>query len=114
MVLDKMTNAYPMDSLDTDGTPGLSLSLPDAGSSRRTNGLSNKLTSVLSYSYADPETRHALNLIDGRGLRNVEETRRGLKYDAQKEVVDSNVAILHDFTRVAEVCTFFTDRRSEF
>ncbi len=76
-------------------------------SSRRTNALSTKLTSVLSSSYADPEIRDALRLLDARGLQNDEETRRNLKAAAQREVIDANAKIVDDFGQVAEVSRWF-------
>jgi hypothetical protein len=67
------------------------------------NVLSNKITSVLSASYADSEIRNALALLDNRGTANTTETRRTLRLDAQKELIDCNVAILDEFGQVAEV-----------
>lgn len=77
---------------------------PEEGlSSKRTNALTTKLTSVLSSSYADPEIRHALRLLDARGVQNDEDTRRGLKANAHREVIECNAKIVDDFGRVAEV-----------
>lgn len=69
----------------------------------KSNALSNKITSVLSASYADSEIRNALALLDKRGTTNTTETRRNMRLDAQKELVDCNVAILDEFGQVAEV-----------
>ena len=69
----------------------------------RSSALSNKLASVLSASYADSEVRDALGLLDVRGVENNAETRRRLRLDAQKEVIDRNGAIVQDFGKVAEV-----------
>lgn len=69
------------------------------------NPLSSKVTSVLSTSYADSEFRDALALLDSRGLRNTAETRRRLRLDLQKEVIDSNGQIINEFGRVADVST---------
>ncbi|WYZ43023.1 hypothetical protein EsH8_VI_000722 [Colletotrichum jinshuiense] len=71
-------------------------------SSRSLNPLSSKVTTVLSTSYADSEFRDALQLLDGRGLKNTAETRRQLRLDLQKEVVDSNGEIVSQFGRVAD------------
>ena len=54
------------------------------------NPLSSKVASVLSTSYADTEFREALVLLDERGLVNSAETRRKLRLDLQKEVINSN------------------------
>ena len=72
-------------------------------SSKRSNALSNKLTSVLSSSYADSEIRDALRLLDARGARNVEEMQGNLKLGAQKEVIEANAKIVDDFGHVAKV-----------
>jgi hypothetical protein len=69
----------------------------------RSNPLSSKVTSVLSASYADSDIRDALALLDKRGLDNNAETRRQLRSDVQKEVIDSNGDIIKEFGLVAEV-----------
>lgn len=69
----------------------------------RTNPLSSKVTSVLSASYADSDIRDALSLLDKRGVQNTPETRRQLRLDVQKEVIESNGDIIREFGHVAEV-----------
>ncbi|KAK0714297.1 oligomeric Golgi complex subunit 6 [Apiosordaria backusii] len=66
------------------------------------NPLSSKVTSVLSSSYADTEFREALALLDERGVLNTPETRRQLRLDLQKEVIDSNGEIIDEFSKVSE------------
>merc|ERR1712000_223322 len=90
-------DGFTSGTLDSPVTPG-----GDGVSARRTNALSTKLTSVLSSSYADYEIRDALRLLDARGVHNDEETRRNLKLNAQKEVIDRNAKIVDDFGQVAE------------
>ncbi|RAL60659.1 hypothetical protein DID88_009977 [Monilinia fructigena] len=68
----------------------------------RTNPLSSKVTSVLSASYADSDIRDALSLLDKRGVQNTPETRRQLRLDVQKEVIQSNGDIIREFGHVAE------------
>ncbi|KAF3490554.1 conserved oligomeric Golgi complex component 6 [Arthroderma uncinatum] len=68
----------------------------------RQTALTNRLNSALSASYADSEIRDALETLDSRGIRNTAETRRSLRLDVQKEVIDSNGKIIQDFGRVAE------------
>lgn len=70
---------------------------------QRSNALSNRLTSVLSASYADSDIRDALETLSLRGVHNTAEVRRQLRLDVQKEVVDSNAEIVRDFGKVAEV-----------
>lgn len=67
------------------------------------NPLSAKVASVLSTSYADTEFREALALLDERGLLNTAETRRKLRLDLQREVINSNGEIISEFSKVAEV-----------
>lgn len=69
----------------------------------RSNPLSAKATSVLSAQYADSDIRDALDLLDKRGLENTAETRRQLRLGVQKEVIESNGDIIHEFGHVAEV-----------
>lgn len=81
-------------------SPGPPSPLGSAG--RNLNPLSNKLTSVLSTSYVDSEFREALALLDQRGVSNSAGTRRRLRLDVQKDVIDSNGEIIAEFGRVAE------------
>lgn len=83
----------------------LSPASPAVGSvSRGANALSSRITSVLSASYADLEIRDALETLDTRGVRNTAETRRQIRLDVQKEVIQCNGEIVKDFGEVAEVC----------
>ncbi|KIN00926.1 hypothetical protein OIDMADRAFT_179793, partial [Oidiodendron maius Zn] len=79
--------------------PPLSIASQNAG---RNNPLSVKATSVLSASYADSDIRDALDLLDKRGLENNAETRRQLRLDVQKEVIESNGEIIREFGLVVE------------
>ncbi|KAK3375965.1 oligomeric Golgi complex subunit 6 [Lasiosphaeria ovina] len=64
--------------------------------------LSSKVTSVLSASYADTEFREALTLLDDRGVHNTAESRRRLRLDLQREVINSNGEVINEFAKVAE------------
>ena len=75
-----------------------------AAAPHRSTALANKLTSVLSASYADAEIRDALRILDEGNVKNTAETRRRLRLDAQKEVIERNGNVVHDFGQVAEVC----------
>lgn len=70
---------------------------------QRSTALANKITSVLSASYADSEIRDALRTLDERKVKNSAETRRRLRLDAQKEVIERNGDVIQDFGQVAEV-----------
>lgn len=73
---------------------------------QRSNALSNKLSSVLSASYADSEIRDALRTLDENQIRNTAETRRGIRLDIQKEVIERNGDIVKEFGHVAEVRSY--------
>lgn len=68
-----------------------------------TNPLSSKVTTVLSSSYADAEFRESLALLDVRRVHSTPETRRQLRLDLQKEVIESNGEIINEFAKVAQV-----------
>ena len=87
---------------DASSAPS-SVSSPISPHLQRSNALSNRLTSVLSASYADSDIRDALETLTLRGIQNTAETRRQLRLDVQKEVVDCNAEIVRDFGKVAEV-----------
>jgi hypothetical protein len=74
--------------------------------SRGANALSGRITSVLSASYADLDIRDAVETLDARGVQNTAETRRQLRLDVQKEVIQCNGEIVKDFGEVAEVCIY--------
>lgn len=95
-----MTSYFPAGA--SNGTSAVSSTLSPPPSQRST-ALSNRLTSVLSASYADSDIRDALETLSVRGIHNTAETRRQLRLDVQKEVVDSNAEIVRDFGNVAEV-----------
>ncbi|XPS74424.1 Golgi transport complex subunit 6 [Ascochyta lentis] len=89
------------------GTPasqvGLSPASPQVGAgSRGVNALSSRITSVLSSSYADSDIRGALETIDERNIQNTAETRRQIRLDVQREVIECNGEIVKDFGEVAE------------
>lgn len=86
---------------------GLTPSTPGTAS-RSTNALSSRITSVLSASYADLDIRDAVETLDARGLKNTAETRRQLRLDVQREVIQCNGEIVRDFGEVADVCTQIT------
>lgn len=96
------TTAGFLNGLDTPVTPGGTVD-GLSSSKRTTNALTNKLSSVLSSSYTDPEIRDALRLLDERGLQNDEDTRRDLKANSQRDVIKCNAMIVDDFGQVAEV-----------
>ena len=86
-------------------SPGvLSPSTPSHSTNAKgTNALTSKVTAVLSTSYSDTEFRDALSLLDERGIKNDGKTRRQIRLDLQKEVIDSNGEVITEFGHVAEV-----------
>ncbi|KAI9657278.1 MAG: Golgi transport complex subunit 6 [Trizodia sp. TS-e1964] len=80
-----------------------SSALPSPGPNpAKSSTLSNKLSTVLSASYADLEIRDALEILDARNIQNTPEIGRRLNLDVQKEVIESNGVIIKEFAHVAE------------
>lgn len=105
MTNDYLTAGRPSALDGLEGSPTSPASATASFSISRSN-LSSKVTSVLSASYADLEIRDALNLLDERGIESNSETRRQLRLDIQKDVIDSNGEIIREFGCVAEVCPY--------
>ena len=78
-------------------------STPTGTSAQRSTALSNKLASVLSASYADLGIRDALGILDDRKLQNTTVTRRQLRLDVQREIIECNGEIIREFGDVADV-----------
>ena len=70
---------------------------------QRSNALSNKLSGVLSASYADSEIRDALRSLDEKEIKNTAVTRRRMRLDVQKDVIERNGTVVQEFGHVAEV-----------
>ncbi|KAF1945825.1 oligomeric complex COG6 [Clathrospora elynae] len=87
--------------LQERGTPASQNGI-SAPVSRGANALSSRIASVLSASYADLDIRDALETLDDRGIQNTAETRRQLRLDVQKDVIQCNGEIVRDFGLVAE------------
>ena len=99
-----MTSDYFLTRKQSTLSDGIeSPSSPTSAQAPRSNPLSTKVTSVLSASYADSDLRDALGLLDKRGLENNSETRRQLRLDVLREVIESNGDIIREFGHVAEV-----------
>jgi conserved oligomeric Golgi complex subunit 6 len=85
-------------------SPGLADGFEDGSfDAQKPTALSNKVTSILSTPLADPELGEALRIFDERSIRNAPETRRRLRLDVQKELIDCNGDIVRNFGHVAEV-----------
>lgn len=97
-----MTSYFP-NPTDLSTEPSNAVSPGASNVAPRSTALSNRLTSVLSASYADSDIRDALGTLDRRGIKNTAEKRRQLRLDVQKEVLDCNGEIVADFGKVAEV-----------
>jgi hypothetical protein len=88
---------------------------PSAQQNLRASGahgstFSSKVNAVLSTSYADPEFREVLSLVDERNLTNTPEARRQMRLQLQKAVIESNGEIIQEFGQVAEVRTCLQGR----
>ncbi|KAF2007875.1 oligomeric complex COG6 [Amniculicola lignicola CBS 123094] len=98
-----MSASYFQERSTAASQNGFSPATPSVGTaSRGANALSNRITSVLSASYADLEIRDALETLDARGVRNTAESRRQIRLDVQKEVIQCNGEIVKNFGEVAE------------
>ena len=100
-----MTSTYFEEVIESphDGTATPSAPFGSGSSSAKASAISSKITTLLSSSFADADIRDALAILDARGVRNNAETRRNLRQDAQKEIIDCNAEIVADFGTVAEV-----------
>jgi conserved oligomeric Golgi complex subunit 6 len=92
----------PRASIDLDVVPPTPTGA-GPGTGPRTSALASRITSVLSTSYADLEIRDALEILDARHIPNTAETRRQLRTDVQREVIQCNGEVVKDFGAVAEV-----------
>jgi len=98
-----MNAGYFVEGNSSDTREGSGLESPNSPTHLRSNPLSSKVTSVLSAAYTDPDIRDALALLDSRGLENTAETRRQLRLNVQKDVIQSNGEVIREFGHVAEV-----------
>ncbi|KAJ5440849.1 Conserved oligomeric Golgi complex subunit 6 [Penicillium cf. griseofulvum] len=97
-----MTSYFPPSGSASNGANTPIASSPLSPPTQRSTALTNRLTTVLSASYADSDIRDSLETLSLRGIHNTAETRRQLRLDVQKEVVDCNAEIVKDFGKVAE------------
>jgi hypothetical protein len=86
-----------------DLSEGFEDKLSVSSAPQRSSALSNRISSVLSASYADSEIRDALRTLDERKFTNSAETRRRLRIDVQREVIERNGDIVKEFGHIAEV-----------
>lgn len=98
-----MTSYFTTSGSASNGANTPTPSSPLSPPTQRPTALTNRLTTVLSASYADSDIRDSLETLSLRGIHNTAETRRQLRLDVQKEVVDCNAEIVKDFGKVAEV-----------
>lgn len=104
--MSSLTSCFTMSSLSAQPDDYGALSAhgvlnPTAG--KGASSLSSKVSAILSASYADTEFRESLALLDDRQVHSTSETRRTLRLDLQKEVIDSNGEIIDEFAKVAQV-----------
>lgn len=98
-----MTSYFPPSGSASNGTGTPAASSPSTPPTQRSTALTNRLTTVLSASYADSDIRDSLETLSLRGIHNSEKTRRQLRLDVEKEVVNCNAEIVKDFGKVADV-----------
>lgn len=93
-----------LDSHATEFPEGLDDSLGAPAVPQRTNVLTHRLNNVLSASFADSDIRDVLRALDGNKVTNTAETRRTIRLNVQKGVIERNGAIIKDFRPIVEVC----------
>lgn len=86
----------------TPHTPGTPQTPSISSSVKGSNAFSSKITAVLAASYADSDFRDALSLLDERDTTNSAATRRQLRLNLQKEVIESNGDIVSEFGKVSD------------
>jgi len=82
-------------------------------SPRKSTAFSSKITGILSAPFSDSELREALKTLDERRIENSAESRRRLRLDAQKDLIECNGDVIKDFGQVAEVRSFCTPRTAQ-
>jgi len=92
------------------GTPTIGIASPSSTASQssaapKLGALQGRIANVLSASYSDLEIRDTLGTLDARNIQNTAETRRNLRLDVQKELIECNGEIVKDFGQVAEART---------
>ena len=100
-----MTTSYFSERVTSpvrDGSNAVLSPTTPSSAGPKSSALQNRLTSVLSASYADLEIRDALSMLDERGVQNTAETRRNLRLDVQQELIECNGEIVQDFGKVAD------------
>ncbi|KAG8529312.1 uncharacterized protein KY384_005948 [Bacidia gigantensis] len=99
----KPFNHPHMMAIDTDDSSlGLDEGLGLQPAASRTSAFSHRVSTILSGSYADSEIRDALRSLDDKKTQNTAETRRGLRLEVEKEIIQRNGNIIKDFGQVAE------------
>ncbi|KAG6049521.1 hypothetical protein E4U17_006793 [Claviceps sp. LM77 group G4] len=75
----------------------------------KVTSVSAKVTSVLSVSFSDSEFRDTLSLFDQRMLPNDAKSRRKIRLDLQKDVLECNGLVIDRFGRVVEQLSHVRD-----
>ncbi|KAK1063070.1 Golgi transport complex subunit 6 [Friedmanniomyces endolithicus] len=88
--------------LEDRGSAILPSTTTTSNAAPRSTALQNRITAVLSASYADLEIRDALNVLDQRALQNTVDARRNLRLDVQQELIECNGEVVQDFGKVAD------------
>ncbi|KAI9727293.1 MAG: Golgi transport complex subunit 6 [Chrysothrix sp. TS-e1954] len=76
--------------------------IPQSPRSGTRDALTSKITGILSSTYADSEIRTSLETLDARGVKNTPETRRNLRLDVEKEIIQCNAEVINDFGVVSK------------
>jgi len=71
------------------------------GIAYRGNAVQNRISSILSTSYSDLETKNVLQTLDSRKITSND--RKDLRLDLDQELIKSNGDVVKDFSQVAQV-----------
>ena len=75
----------------------------ESASSQKSNLLANRLSNILSASYADIEIGEVLRVVENTDIKYGTTDRRHLRLEITKGVIECNATIVDDFRQVAEV-----------
>ena len=84
-------------------SPDLEYEPVESAGSQKSNLLANRLSNILSASYADTEIGEVLRTVENTDIEHATKDRRHLRLEITKGVIECNATIVDDFSHVAEV-----------
>ena len=68
-----------------------------------TNPLTHRVTAILSSAYSDSDFRQTLSSLEGRSIWHDAGTRRQLRLQLQREVIEHDGVIIDEFGKITDV-----------